>query len=154
MRVAPRTAKLCQLTFDVFTIMHISPWTTWKCRVGIALRAIEISTRILHNGEPRRESQTDCFVIRRPNSMCWLVNFAIERVLYIIKLNNETVKLFCLLNSVFQSGIITKSRDVCHTPCQNPLSPQPGECCPSCKGESTPAFSHKRSIWTIWIVYN
>ncbi|XP_022669658.1 BMP-binding endothelial regulator protein-like isoform X1 [Varroa destructor] len=33
-----------------------------------------------------------------------------------------------------QSGIVTKSREVCHVPCQNPLSPKTGHCCPSCKG--------------------
>ncbi|XP_028967062.1 kielin/chordin-like protein [Galendromus occidentalis] len=33
-----------------------------------------------------------------------------------------------------QSGIITKFREECHTPCENPIPPRPGQCCPSCQG--------------------
>ncbi|XP_057652288.1 BMP-binding endothelial regulator protein-like isoform X1 [Diorhabda carinulata] len=31
-----------------------------------------------------------------------------------------------------EAGVITMSQLRCHTPCSNPLPPQPGECCPTC----------------------
>ncbi|XP_037068807.1 BMP-binding endothelial regulator protein-like, partial [Pollicipes pollicipes] len=37
----------------------------------------------------------------------------------------------CLVSHCF-SGVITRSKVKCHTPCSHPLPPAPGQCCPRC----------------------
>lgn len=33
-----------------------------------------------------------------------------------------------------EAGVITESAIKCYTPCDNPVAPDPGQCCPVCPG--------------------
>ncbi|KAG8236268.1 hypothetical protein J437_LFUL016491 [Ladona fulva] len=32
------------------------------------------------------------------------------------------------------AGVVTETKMICHVPCESPLPPRPGECCPTCRG--------------------